>query len=160
MYADDILLLANSVTDLQLMLNLCSATFLELDLPINVEKSHCLRVGPRCKFACLPLELSGSSIKWTSNTKYLGITLRNNDKFSCCRKEVKSKFYCSVNTIFGRIGSTAPENVLLKLIESQALPILTYGTCAATLSVSDLRSLSYTYDSAFAKKFDNQHCYN
>ena len=66
---------------------------------------------------------------------------------------MKSKFYCSVNTLLGRIGSSASENVLLKLLDSQALPVLLYGTCAATLSASDLKSLSYAYDSAFAKNF-------
>ena len=84
MYADDILLLANSVTDLQLMLNLCSNIFQELDLPINVEKSHCLRIGPRCKFTCQPLILSGASVTWSTNTKYLEMTLCNSNTFSCC----------------------------------------------------------------------------
>ena len=47
MYADDIILLSISISDLQLMFNMCSKVFNDLDLPINISKSHCLRIGPR-----------------------------------------------------------------------------------------------------------------
>src|SRR5580692_1788880 len=48
MYADDIILLSISISDLQFMFHLCAKVFDDLDLPINTSKSHCLRIGPRC----------------------------------------------------------------------------------------------------------------
>ena len=105
MYADDIILLANTVTDLQLLLNLCGDIFSKLDLPINVSKSHCLRIGPRYKHECASLSLNSSTLEWAYSTKFLGITICSGSKFKCCWKENKRKFYCIVNTILGRMGA-------------------------------------------------------
>ena len=91
MYADDIILLANTVTDLQLLLNLCGDIFSKLDLPINVSKSHCLRIGPRYKHECASLSLNSSTLEWASSTKFLGITICSDSKFKCCWKENKRK---------------------------------------------------------------------
>ena len=46
MYADDILLLAPTVTALQTMLNICEVELAWLDMTINPAKSVCLRIGP------------------------------------------------------------------------------------------------------------------
>ena len=45
------------------------------------------------------------------------------------------------------------ENVTLKLVESQGLQSLIYGTSATSLSVDELKSFSYAYNSIFAKLF-------
>ena len=45
LYADDILLVAPSVTSLQQLLRLCEQELARLDMPINVKKSACMRVG-------------------------------------------------------------------------------------------------------------------
>lgn len=74
MYADDLLLLSNSVTDIQAMFNLCAELFRNLDLPINLEKSHCMRIGPRHNKICAPLLLNNTVIKWISETTFLGTT--------------------------------------------------------------------------------------
>ena len=55
MYADDLILLSISISDLQSMLNLCASVFNEIDLPINTNKSHCIRIGPRCNYQCCEL---------------------------------------------------------------------------------------------------------
>jgi len=47
LYADDILLLSPSVTGLQQLLHVCEHELDLLDMPINVAKSACLRIGPR-----------------------------------------------------------------------------------------------------------------
>jgi len=47
LYADDILLLAPSVTQLEMLLRKCEEELSSLDMAINVKKSACLRVGPR-----------------------------------------------------------------------------------------------------------------
>ena len=65
----------------------------------------------------------------------------------------KKKFYCNANVILGRMGTSAPVNVLLKLIDSQSLPHLLYGISATTLSAKDIKSFSYAYNSVFAQIF-------
>ena len=153
MYADDIILLSISVTDLQLMFDICSNVFKQLDLPINISKCHCMRVGPRANISCAKLNVETVNIDWVESTKYLGINICQSKTFKCSWDDVKGKFYSSVNTILGRLGTMAPINVLMKLISSQAVPILMYGLAAVTLSSADMKSLTHTYNSVFAKIF-------
>ena len=47
LYADDVLLLAPSVSSLQLILYVCEKELHPLDMMINVKTSLCLRIGPR-----------------------------------------------------------------------------------------------------------------
>ena len=42
LYADDIILLCPTLTGLQLMLDSCCATAVELNLQFNAKKSHCI----------------------------------------------------------------------------------------------------------------------
>ena len=48
LYADDILLVAPSITRLERLLHCCEHEIASLDMCINIRKSGCLRVGPRC----------------------------------------------------------------------------------------------------------------
>ena len=116
MYADDIILMSISVYELQCMLNICSTLFEELDLPINIAKSHCLRVGCRYNIPCHQLSLNGITIEWVQETKFLGITVCNAAKFTCKWNEAKGKFYSSANTILGSLGPSAPLSVVLFFI--------------------------------------------
>ena len=81
------------------------------------------------------------------------MTISNNKVFKCTWEDAKKSFYCNSNVILGRMGTTAPINVLLKLMESQSIPHLLYGISATTLSSKEIKSFSYAYDSIFAKIF-------
>lgn len=157
MYADDLMILSVTVTDLQRLFDLCGILSDNLDLPINIAKCHCLRIGPRCHAECKNLTLNGEEIGWVKETKFLGITIKNERQFRCSWDSAKRKFYCNSNVILGRLGTSAPISVLLKLLDSQAIPHLLYGISASALSSKDIKSLSYAYNSMFAKIF---HCYD
>ena len=153
MYADDIILISNSVTDLQLMLNMCCDIFNELDLPINVNKCHCIRIGPMYRSQCYKLTIQETEVDWVNKIRFLGVYLISGKNLQFCWKEAKCKFYRTVNSILGRIGCS-PINVILSLVKAQALPLLLYGISAATLSKSDMSSLSFAYNSIFVKLFN------
>lgn len=157
MYADDLILLSITIADLQLMLNVCTQVFSDLDLPINAAKSHCMRIGPRYNAACSSLDLQETALHWAESMTFLGVNICRASKFKCCWSEAKKKFFCNVNTILGRLGTAAPINVLLKLINSQGLQNLLYGTAATALSSADLKSLDYAYNGVFAKIFKISH---
>ena len=70
--------------------------------------------------------LNGTLIPWFDSWKYLGMTLKSGDKFSCCIKEKLCSFYRALNSII-RIDGRPDEMVLLQLLEAHCLPILTYG---------------------------------
>jgi hypothetical protein len=52
LYADDILLIAPSVTELQNLLNFSQLELAWLDLCINVKKMCCMRIGNRFESTC------------------------------------------------------------------------------------------------------------
>jgi len=74
LYADDIMLLARSVCELQRMLTACERELSWLDMSINSKKSCCIRIGPRCNIKCSNLTTScGSDLLWVTDIKYLGV---------------------------------------------------------------------------------------
>src|ERR1043165_3870305 len=128
-------------------------TFKTLRLPINLDKSHCVRIGPRHNFECVPLQLGGALINWTTETTFLGVTFCKEKKLSFCLREIKKSFYLKANTDLGRIGTNTSENLVLKLINSQGLQSLVYDTIALSLSKSELSCLDFAYNSIFVKLF-------
>jgi Reverse transcriptase (RNA-dependent DNA polymerase) len=52
LYADDILLLAPSLSELQVSFNLCELELSWLYMSINVKKSCCMRIGNRFNIKC------------------------------------------------------------------------------------------------------------
>jgi len=47
MYADDLQLIASSVRDLQILINLCTNELSSLEMLVNEKKSSCLKLGTR-----------------------------------------------------------------------------------------------------------------
>jgi len=71
MYAD-IILIAPSVGVLQKLLHRCEQAFCWLGMSINVKKSCCLRVGPRCDVACAIMTTSnGEQLPCVKERGYL-----------------------------------------------------------------------------------------
>jgi len=76
LYADDIILLAQTTFAMQKMLDILCMSMSEitgLDLYFNVSKSAVMRVGPRWNKPCVAFDLGGSALKFTDSIKYLGI---------------------------------------------------------------------------------------
>ena len=73
-YADDILIISRTRHQLQLLFDHVQLCLLELNLCLNIDKTCCMRVGPRsyCKFADISA-VNGSSIAWVNTIRYLGV---------------------------------------------------------------------------------------
>ena len=56
-YADDILLITSSVSELQSLVTACEELLLGLDMSLNVGKSSCIRIGPRYDKIAAPVLL-------------------------------------------------------------------------------------------------------
>jgi len=144
LYADDILILAPSVTDLQELFSECEARLLALDMSINAKKSCCLRVGPRCESVCADIVTSsGLVLPWVNEIRYLGVFIMKSRAFKCSLDFAKRAFYRSLNAVFGKIGRIASEEVVLELVCKKCLPILLYGLEACPLNMSDRKSLDF-----------------
>ena len=92
LYADDIMLVSHSFTAMQLMLDICSKEAESLDFSFNTVKSVALRIGQRYRHECTALSLSGASLTYVNQTKYLGIMLCSARVFKCSFDHVKLKF--------------------------------------------------------------------
>lgn len=144
LYADDILLIAPSLCELQRLLTLCEVELRWLDMTINAKKSCCIRIGPRHNADCANLVTSdGSSLEWVKECRYLGVYIVSAQRFRCSFSAARKSFYRTANAIFGRVGRHASEEVILQLIEAKCLPILLYGLDACPLNSSDKKSLDF-----------------
>ena len=118
MYANDILLLSPSVVVLQELLHVCENALRDVDLVINSKKYVCLRIGPCCNNVCNDIvSLNGNILQWVESIRYLGVYLLRARQFKCNCDNAKS-FYRAFNAVFGRIGRSGSEEVILQLINS------------------------------------------
>jgi hypothetical protein len=154
MYADDILLFAPSVCELQKLLYKCEAELTRIGMSINAKKSCCLRIGSRCAVPCANIETAdGRELPWASEIRYLGIYIAQSRTFKCSLHEHKKAFYRSVNAIFGKVGRVASEEVILQLVYSKCMPVLMYGLETFQLNRSDAQSLDFTFNRFLMKLF-------
>jgi exonuclease III len=154
MYADDLVLLSPSVTELQTMIDICCNELALLDLQINAKKSVAIRIGNRCKNICVHLHAINDTIPWTNEAKYLGITIQSGSKFKCDFDKTKCKYYRAVNAILAKIGNNNNKPVTVSLISSIARPMLMYSIEALSLNKSELASLNHPWTRSFEKLFN------
>ena len=96
LYADDIILLSQSVTTMQSMLDICGQFAVDMDVKFNAEKSVAMRIGPRYKVECSLLQLCNNNLKFVDTVKYLGIHIKADLKFVCKYDHCKLKFFAAL----------------------------------------------------------------
>jgi len=92
-------------------------------MSINVKKSCCLRVSPRCDVACANITTtsSGEQLPWVKELRYLRVYLVQSRHFRRTVHEHKKSYFRSVDVILGKVGRTAPEEVTLQLAFSKCI---------------------------------------
>ena len=110
LYADNILLLAQSISALQNLLVACERELSWLDMKLNVNKSCCMRIGPRYSVKCCKIISNcGYSLPWVNEIRYLGVNIIQSQMFKCSFDRAKRAFYRSLDAVFDRIGRVASE---------------------------------------------------
>jgi len=154
MYADDILLLAPTVTGLQLLFNVCEAELADIDMHLNIKKSMCLRFGTRYDRPCENIcSAQGEILQWVDECRYLGVYLKSGRLFKCSFHYARSCFFRSFNSIFSKIGRFASEEVILNLVKTKCLPCLLYSVEACPLVKRDKCSFDFSLTRLFMKIF-------
>ncbi len=153
MYADDLLLLAISLHDLQLMVDLCYKEFQEIGLSLNLTKSSCLKIGPGHNIHAANITINETALEWKSELKYLGVTFLKAPTIKYNLQIVRQHYFRSLNGIFGKIGASSPVNVTISLINSFCVPLLAYGSEAFKFNSSMYNVLDSAYNAAFFKIF-------
>lgn len=154
MYADDIVLLSPSVTALQELLHVCEGVLQNLDLFINPKKSVCMRIGPRYNMSCYDIVSSnGCALQWVESVRYLGVYFVKARQFKCRYDRATASFYRAFNAVFGKIGRSSSEEVVLQLINSKCMPCLLYALEACPINKTQERSLEFTINRVLMKIF-------
>jgi len=127
-YADDILMIALTVSSLEFLLRACERELQFLDMSINVKKSSCIRIGNRCNVTCASImTCHGQPLQWLSEFRYLGVFIVSSRSFKCSLVHAKRSFYAAVDGLFGKLLNLASEEVILELVRAKCIPILLYG---------------------------------
>lgn len=154
MYADDLILLSNSLHELQLMLNICCAELEKLGLSLNENKSFLLRFGSKWANNVIDVRTSKGVIPQVTCGRYLGIDFSAGPKLAINVARQKSKFYASFNSIYSHLGKFNNPLVSLHLTNSISVPCLTYGMDALELSKTVIRELEHPWSRVFMKIFN------
>ena len=100
LYADDILLISQSVCELQSLLPKCESELAWLDMRINVAKSCCLRLLSRYNVTCANLVTrTGDKLQWASEIRYIDVYIVSSRRFRCNISYAKQSFYRAANAI-------------------------------------------------------------
>jgi len=75
MYANNLLLAASSIKDLQELINICLEEFHILNMAVNPIKSSCIKIGPNYDGTPTQMLIGTNDINWESSMRYLGHTL-------------------------------------------------------------------------------------
>jgi len=93
---------------------------LDIGLIWIFNKSWRLRFGRRCDIVCEAVTSScNRKLPWVSNMRYLGVHFVKSRTLKYSLYAAKRWFYRAANSIFGKIGTIASEEVVLQLIKSK-----------------------------------------
>ena len=154
LYADDILIVAPSVSALQYLVHLVEKYLSDIEMTLNVKKSACIRIGPHYADSCCNITtINGDVISWVNQIRYLGVHVIAAKKFKISLEENVKSFYRAANDIFIKVAGFASEECLVKLIFSKCVPILLYGVEVCNLHKSQLRYLDFICTRTIMKIF-------
>jgi len=68
----------------------------------------------------------------------LGVYIVRSSRFKISLDKPKRSFYRAANSVFGKVGRVASEEVNIQLFNSKCVPVLLYALEACSLSKSDM----------------------
>jgi hypothetical protein len=113
---------------------------------ISVLRSCCLHNVPHFdKECCNIVYNNGHIIPWVLTLKDLGIYLGllSSCSSECCFNNAKRSYIRSLNGIFGTVGRSASEQVILEMITSKYLPILIAGIQVSYVTKTGISPLDF-----------------
>ena len=129
------------------------AEFDNIGLDINDSKSGCIRSGERYLQRNVNILVNSIPVPWKGEIEYLGTCILSLKKFTSNCQRMKQKFFCALNGLFSKIGTSTSIAVLSSLINAYCLPLLLYASEALNWSQKTERSMDQAYSQAFYKIF-------
>ena len=114
---------------------------------------HC-EIGARHKIVIPELfDVSGTSIKWVTEFKYLGVVVKHGISFGINIHQNKVKFFRSFNAIFAKLGSSNNPDTILNLMRTNCLSVLLYNLESVHLTKTNIHDLSFPMNRSYVKIF-------
>ena len=154
LFADDIVLLSPSRRGLQEMLDVCVAYCKRYCLDFNAKKSQVMVVSKeRVDHDNLhPLFVKDAQLEFVSEYKYLGVILGSDRGLRFPATSAIRSFYRAANSILhGRVKPD--QNVLMRLLYTNCVPILTYACSVKEYSAADMLKCHVAVNNAIRKIF-------
>jgi len=82
------------------------------------------------------------------------VYLVSSKTFRCAIDNAKKSFYRSFNSIFGKVGRSASEHVMVELLKTKCVPVLLYGLEVCSPTKAQIRSMDYAISSCYRKIFN------
>ena len=86
---------------------------------------------------------NGTKLDWVQEMRYLGVYIASAANFKCLFDNAKKSLYRSFNAVYGRLGNSTSEEVILNLVRAKCLPSLLYGVDVCPVNATDRRSLEF-----------------
>lgn len=120
LYADDLVILTSSWTELHKMVDICYTELSNIGLNLNENKSFILNFGKHWAENMVGLSTARGIIPKTMMGTYLGLDFISGKKLSVNLHRPKSKFYASFNTMYSKLGNLNDPSVSLYLTSTIA----------------------------------------
>lgn len=140
-YADDTILMAANLNDLQILVDKVNTSSEELGLSLNVKKTKFMIISKTTQNNS-QIHINNHTIEKVDSYKYLGtIVNKNND----CSEEIKTRIG-QARTTFVKMkrvlcGSDLSLDLKIRMVRCYVLSVLYYGVEAWTLKKLDIRKL-------------------
>ena len=127
LYADDMVLLAKSMEELQDLLDKFQIYCSQWKLKVISEKSKVVIFGDKPKNRS-PISFNDQPLEVVDCFKYLGVVLPNSRSFNQTKKHIEDQAREALFGLYRKIGNLElPIDCQLKLFDNTIIPILTYG---------------------------------
>ena len=154
LFADDIVLLSPTRSGLQRMIEDCSSYCNRYGLSFNAKKSKIMVFSKQAVdySKIQSLTISGNSIEFVEQIRYLGTTITNNRSLSFSNVNDLRSFYRASNSVLNNLQGP-DETVLMHLLYSHCVPCFSYACATKEYSSKEMLECTVALNDAIRKIF-------
>ena len=137
------------------LVNLCQLNLQSFELAVDIKKSVCTMIDPRFNAPCTNIvtsDGSGGALQSVDSSRYHGVFIIRSRIFKCSLHHAEQSFFHAFNAIYGKIGRSASEEIIVK---RKCIPCLLYGLDARPTNRTDGNSVDFTVRRTLFKIFRN-----